>query len=68
MSSDALPSGMAPITFANMWKPVSIWRAYFEAEDHKLIPSEGKASTHSSWEEIESPSLAKFSDVESNKS
>jgi hypothetical protein len=66
MSSDALPSGTDPIMFANTWKPVSVWRAYFEAEDHKVVPSERKVSTDSTWEEIESLSLAKFSDVESN--
>jgi hypothetical protein len=31
-----------------------------------VIPSERKASTDSTWEETESPSLAKFSDVKSN--
>jgi hypothetical protein len=45
----------------------SVWRAYFEAEQERKpsIP-EGKSSVDSSWEEIESPSLAKFSEIESN--
>jgi hypothetical protein len=66
MSSDALPSGMDPMSFANTWKPISVWRAYFEAEDHKVMPPEGKGSEDSTWEEVESPSLARFSEVESN--
>jgi hypothetical protein len=64
LRTDALPPGMEPSVLAASWKPVSVWRAYFEAEQDRK-PPEGKVSTDSSWEEVESPTLAKFSDVES---
>jgi hypothetical protein len=40
---------------------------YFEAEqERKPTPPEGRAATDLTWEEIESPTLAKFSEVESH--
>jgi hypothetical protein len=66
MDSVKLNDGVDPQVFANRIKPTSVWRAFFTAEAERVERNDNveNATRDQSWEDVESPSLEKLSEVD----
>jgi hypothetical protein len=67
LASSKLSDGIDPQDFADRTKPTHEWRAFFTSEAEKVerdVNVGSAAASEQSWEDVESPSLEKLSEVD----
>jgi hypothetical protein len=66
MDSAKLNDGVAPQVFVNRIKPTNVWRTFFTSEADRVERNVNieNATSDQSWEDVESPSLEKLSEVD----